>query len=85
MLVKVKTNFAGQTQLEVGTPTLKGVLLELSKKSQFSIFSGEDEEVRSDFKVYLNETEYEELPDGIDTEVKEGDRLEVNLVIMAGG
>jgi hypothetical protein len=85
MLVNVKTNFAGQTQLEVGTPTLRGVLFELSKKGQISFFSGADEEVRSDFKVYLNETEHEELPDGIDTEVKEGDQLEVNLVIMAGG
>ena len=85
MLVKVKTNFAGQTEVEVGTPTLKGVLLELSKKSQFSVFSGKDEEVRSDFKVYLNETEYEELPEGINTEIKEEDRLEVNLLIMAGG
>jgi hypothetical protein len=85
MLVKVKTNFAGQVELEPGMPTLKGVLLELSKKSQSPIFSDEDDEVRSDFKVYLNETEYEELPAGIDTEVREGDRLEVNLVIMAGG
>ncbi len=85
MLVKVKTNFAGQQEVELGTPTLKGVLLELSKKSQISFFSGKDEEVRSDFKVYLNETEYEELPGGIDTEVKEGDHLEVNLLIMAGG
>jgi hypothetical protein len=85
MLVKVKTNFAGQTEVETGTPTLKGVLLELSKKSQFSFFSDKDEEVRSDFKVYLNGTEYEELPGEIDAEVKEGDQLEVNLLIMAGG
>jgi hypothetical protein len=85
MLVKVKTNFVGQQEIELGRPTLKGVLIELSKKGQVSFFSGKDEEVRSDFKIYLNETEYEELPGGINTEVEEGDQVEVNLVIIAGG
>jgi hypothetical protein len=72
-------------ELEIGTPTLKAVLLELSKKSRFSFFTDNDEEVRSDFKVYLNGIEYEELPERIATEVKDGDQLEVNLLIMAGG
>ena len=85
MLVTVKTNFAGQQELELAMPTLKGVLVELSKKSSVSFFSGESDEVRSDFKVYLNETDYEELPDGINTEVKKEDQLEVNVVIIAGG
>jgi len=85
MLVTVKTNFAGQQDLELTTPTLKGILVELSKKSNLSFFNGESDEVRSDFKVYLNETEYEELPEGINTEVKAEDQLEVNILIIAGG
>ncbi len=84
-MITVKTNFAGQQHIEPETLTLKGVLLGLSKKSTFSFFSDEDEEVRSDFKVYLNGAEHEELPEGINTEIKEGDQLEVNLLIMAGG
>jgi len=85
MVINVKTNFAGQPELEIGTPTLKMILLELSKKSQFSFFTDNDEEVRSDYKVYLNGVEYEELPERIDTEVKDGDHVEVNVLIMAGG
>lgn len=85
MLVKVKTNFFGQPEFEIETPTLKKVLLELSKKGQFSIFNPKDGEVQSDFKVYLNGIEYERLSERMDTELKDGDQVEVNLVILAGG
>ncbi len=85
MLVKVKTNFFGQPEFEIGTPTLRKVILELAKKSQFSLFDSEEGEVQSDFKVYLNGIEFERLPEKMDTELKNGDRVEVNLVILAGG
>ncbi len=85
MLVKVRTNFFGQLEFEIETPTLRKVLLELSEKGQFSIFSPKDDEVQSDFKVYLNRIEYERLPERMDTELKDGDQVEVTLVILAGG
>jgi len=85
MIVKVKTNFLGQPELEIEMPTLRKVLLDLSKKAKFTIFTPKDEEVHSDFKIYLNGVEYETLPHGIDTEIKNGDKVEVTLVVLAGG
>ena len=85
MAVKIKTNFFGQPEFEIEMPTLRKVLLDLSKKAKFSIFTPKNEEVHSDFKVYLNGVEYEALPHGIDTEIKDGDKVEVNMVILAGG
>jgi molybdopterin converting factor small subunit len=85
MKVKVKTNFFGQPEIEIEMPTLRKVLLELSKKTKFSIFAPKNEEVHSDFKVYLNGVEYEALPHGIDTELKDGDKVEITMVILAGG
>lgn len=85
MVVKVKTNFFGQPEFEIEMPTLRRVLLDLSKKAKFSIFTPKNEEVHGDFKVYLNGVEHEALPHGIDTDLREGDKVEVNLVILAGG
>ncbi len=85
MMVKVKTNFLGQPELEIEMPTLRKVLLNLSKRDKFLIFNFENEEVGSDIKVYLNGVDYESLPHGIDTDIKDGDKVEVTLVMLAGG
>ena len=85
MIVKVKTNFLGHPQLEIEMPTLRKVLLHLSERDKISIFNPERQEVLSDFKVYLNGVEFEALPHGIDTEIKQEDEVEVTFVILAGG
>jgi len=85
MVVKVKTNFFGQPEFKIENPTIKKILLELSKKTKFSILDPTNGEVHSDFKIYLNSVEYDGLLRGIDTEVKSGDEVEVTLVILAGG
>jgi hypothetical protein len=85
MLVKVKTNFIGQLELDIETPTLKKVLVELSKRNRIPLLDPDACEVHSDFKIYLNGIEYERLPDRIDTELRNGDQVEVNLIMLAGG
>lgn len=85
MIVKVKTNFFGHLEFEIEMPTLKSVLLELSKRAKFTVFNPKNQEVHGDFKVYLNGVEYDGLPSGIDTEIKDGDKVEVTMVILAGG
>jgi hypothetical protein len=85
MLVKVKTNFVGQLELDVDTPTLKKVLLGLSKRNRIPILDSDASEVHSDFKIYLNGTEYESLPEKLETGLKNGDQVEVNLIVLAGG
>jgi hypothetical protein len=85
MLVKVKTNFIGQVDLDAEPPTLKEVLLGLSKRSGIPILDSYASEVHSDFKIYLNGMEYESLSCRLETGLKNGDRVEVNLIVLAGG
>lgn len=85
MKVKVKTNFYGQLELEMEKPTLKEVLNELSKRIKFSFLNSSDGEIHDDFKVYLNGVEHEGLLHEVDTEIKNGDKVEVTLVVLAGG
>lgn len=85
MKIKVKTNFFGQPEFEIEMPTLRKVLRELSNRINLSIVKPTNEEVHGDFKIYLNGVEYEGLPNGIDTELKEGDKVEVTMVVLAGG
>lgn len=85
MKIKVKTNFFGQPELEIEMPTLRKVLLELSKKTKFSIFTPTNKEIHGEFKVYINGVECEDLTYGIDTEIKDVDEVEVTLVVLSGG
>lgn len=86
MKIKVKTNFCGEPEFDVEMPTLRKVLLGLSKMIKSPILNpGNRGEHLGDFKVYLNSVEYENLPHGIDTELNDGDKVEVDLVILAGG
>jgi len=85
MIVKVKTNFFGQPELEIENPTLRKVLIELSNRTKFSIFNPVRNEIHGEFKVYLNGVEYEDSSHGIDIELKDGDKVEVTLVVLSGG
>ncbi len=85
MLVKVKTNFLGQLEFEIEMPTLRKVLLNLSKKAKFSILRPNNEGIHGEFKVYLNGVEYDALPRGIDSDIRDGDKVEVTMVVLAGG
>ena len=85
MMVKVKTNFLGQPELDIENPTLKEILLELSKRINVSIVDPVNDEIRGDFKVYVNGVEQEGLGYGIDTKIEDKDEVEVTLVVLSGG
>jgi hypothetical protein len=85
MVVKVMTNFFGEPEFEIENPTMRKVLLELSNRTKFSIFNPVSNEIHGEFKVYLNGVEYEDSSRGIDIELKEGDKVEVTLVVLSGG
>jgi len=85
MSLKVKTNFAGEIELELEEPTLERVLIDLSEKVGFSIYSQNDRKLKGDFLVYINGEEYENLPSGLDTQIKNGDTVQVNMIILVGG
>jgi hypothetical protein len=81
----VKTNFAGEVMFEMESPTLKKVLTALSKKVGYPICSSENGEIRGDFRVYLNGVEYDKVDDQDNVPLEGKDKLEVTLVILAGG
>ena len=85
MVMKVKTNFAGEVMLEMESPTLKTVLIGLFKEVGFSVYSVEDKEIRGDFKVYLNGVEYDDLTNAHNVLLKAEDEVEVTTVILVGG
>jgi hypothetical protein len=85
MVVKTKTNFAGEVVFEMESPTLKKVVAQLSDKIGFPICSPENGEIQGDFKIYLNGVEYDNLADGDTMALKEMDDVEVTMVILAGG
>jgi len=85
MIVKTKTNFAGEVVYEMESPTVKKVLIGLSDKVPWPICLPKDQKVRGDFNVYVNGIEYENLTHGIDTPLEEEDEVEVAMVILAGG
>lgn len=37
------------------------------------------------FKILLNAVPYQSLPEGLDTELKEGDTLNLTLILLGGG
>jgi outer membrane protease len=85
MNFKVKTNFAGEVDLELEEATIEKLLTALSQKVGYSIYSPNDRKLNGDFMVYLNGQEYENLPSGVDTQIGYGDRIEVNMVVLVGG
>lgn len=85
MVVKTKTNFAGEVIFEMESPTLKKVLTGLSDKVGFPICSPENGEIQGDFKIYLNGVEYENLVNGNNVSLQEKDEIEVTMVVLAGG
>ncbi len=86
MVLNIKTSFAGQVTLDVESPTLKTVLVELSKKTGVGIFARQGSgDVKGEFKVYVDGVEYEDLPEELNTRLTDHNALEVSLVILAGG
>lgn len=85
MVVRIKTNFAGEVMLEMESPTLQSVLLKLSEKLGPSICSPENGDIVGDFKVYLNGVEFDNVADGNNAVLKEKDEVEVTMVIIGGG
>ncbi len=85
MVVKTKTNFAGEVVLELESPTLKKVVTGLSERVGFPICAPDSGEIQGDFKIYVNGVEYENIANGNNVALKEKDEIEVTMVILAGG
>ena len=90
MKITVKFSFnLNQTQLETQSTTLGALLDELSnnyKVKEVEFFDSDRKEVCFDSDVLLNGQSYQVLSDGVDTKLRDGDKVEIiKLVVLQGG
>jgi len=90
--VKITVKFSfnlNQTQLETQSTTLGALLDELSnnyKVKEVEFFDSDRKEVCFDSDVLLNGQSYQVLADGLDTKLRDGNKLEIiKLVVLQGG
>ena len=89
MKITVKSSFdLNETELETQSTTLGALLDELQnnyKLMKAEFFDSERREVYPDCEVLVNERSYQVLTDGLDTKLKDGDKVEIIMFTLAGG
>ncbi len=90
MKISVKFSFNPRNiELDTQSPTLGTLLGELSNNysvREFEFFDNDREEVCFDCEVLLNGQSYQVLTNGLDTELSDGDRVEIiKFIILQGG
>jgi hypothetical protein len=77
------------TEIEVESGKLGDVLKTMLGNSYFSkeVVDQRTGELMLDgvFRVLLNNVRYDSLPDGLDTELRDGDILTLTLILLGGG
>ncbi len=91
MRITVTSTFnPNRTPLEIQSTTLRALLVELSKKYKpmdvDDFYDGDKGEVYPDCVVLLNGKSYKAISDGLNTRLKDGDKLEsIQLFVIVGG
>jgi len=87
--VKISVKFSfnpNETQLETQSTTLGTLLDELQGNKRFEVFDTKRKEVYPDCDVLVNGQSYQVLPDGLDTNLRGGDKVEIIMcMFMLGG
>ena len=75
--------------MEMEPSTLRDVLNSLLGNSYFAreVVDQRTGELAFDglFQILLNDVRYHSLPDGLDTELRDGDTLALTLILLGGG
>ena len=89
MKITLKSTFnQNETDLETQSTTLGTLLDELSsnhKLTKIEFFDSESGEVYPDCEVLVNGLSYRLLADDLDTKLKNGDKIEIIIIPLAGG
>jgi len=95
MKISVKSNFdlweifgqEGKAELEIQTATLRNLLQELSNKFQgrVELIDPRTGDVDIDCFLFINGSIHYSLPRGLDTELKNGDEVEITFLGLGGG
>ncbi len=82
-----------QREMDMRTPygTLREFLAEMSKIYKYAgrfplnILNIKSKEINSDFGISVNGVENELLPERLETTLREGDELEISMIMLGGG
>lgn len=89
MKITLKSSFnLNEIELETQSATLAALLDELSsnhKLTKIEFFDSESGELYPDCEVLVNGQSYQLLADGLDTKLKDGDKIEIIIFTLAGG
>jgi len=88
MKITFKSTFnLEETEMETQSTTLGALLDELSStyETKAEFFDSQSKEVYPDWQLFLNGQPYRALADGLDTKLKDGDKVELFVFTMAGG
>jgi len=85
--ISLKSNLnLDEVDLETQSTTLGALLDELETSKKFAVFDSQRKEISSDCDVLLNGKSFQVLPDGLDTELRDGDKVEITMfMFMLGG
>ncbi len=78
-------------ELALQPATLRQLLAELSSEYKFAgrfpvrLLDARSGDVSQDYGVLVNGKEYELLPERLNTGMKQGDEVEINMVMLGGG
>jgi hypothetical protein len=92
MRIVLKSNFslggpfsAGEIVLEEEDISLRYLLGLIGRDSSLHIIDEKNGEVDSTFEIYVNEREYWIQQDSLDYRLRDGDEVDIRLVMFAGG
>lgn len=89
MRIKLESNFdLGRETIELGEGTsLQALLVELAKSQtlSFTFIDPSTGDLEEAFLLFLNGEDYKSLPRRLDTPLKEGDKVEIRVVVLGGG
>jgi molybdopterin converting factor small subunit len=89
--IKVKTNVSfsalesGEVALPPGITTVGGLLRYLAQQKDFALIDPDSRKLETYFEILLNDKDIWFYPTGLDTSLKNGDSVHINLIPIGGG
>ena len=89
--IKLKTNVSlsalesGELTLPTSITTIGGFLRYLAQQKDFPLVDPDSQKLETYFEILLNDKDIWFYPTGLDTSLKNGDSVHINLIPIGGG
>jgi hypothetical protein len=89
--IKLKTNVSfsalesGEMTLPPGISTIGGFLRYLGQQKDFALLDPDSRKLETYFEILLNDKDIWFYPNKLDTSLKNGDSVHINLIPIGGG